>query len=245
MHRIRMGPLLVAAILAAGGTVQAFVQDEGAEKDPAAVFSTLQGDYRKAASEARDSGDADSKLRAVNEKYLPRFLEFAKAHRGSQPGMDASVWALHLYQALGDERGFDAFFETALSEYGDRDEAAARLVPAIQGRDAEKKLRKVLETSKNPEVKAAALFSVGNLDWNWGQPESGAVPKVRSAFETVVREYPATKAARRAKGNLFELDHLQVGMTAPDVSFVDADGKERRLADLRGKTVLLDFWASW
>lgn len=35
------------------------------------------------------------------------------------------------------------------------------------------------------------------------------------------------------------------GMEAPDIAMTDRDGKIRRLSDLRGKVVLIDFWASW
>lgn len=35
------------------------------------------------------------------------------------------------------------------------------------------------------------------------------------------------------------------GMEAPDIVMTDPDGKTRRLSDLRGKVVLIDFWASW
>jgi len=30
-----------------------------------------------------------------------------------------------------------------------------------------------------------------------------------------------------------------------DLSFKDLDGKELKLSDLKGKVVLLDFWATW
>lgn len=36
-----------------------------------------------------------------------------------------------------------------------------------------------------------------------------------------------------------------IGFEAPDIALNDPDGNVRRLSDLRGKVVLIDFWASW
>ena len=38
---------------------------------------------------------------------------------------------------------------------------------------------------------------------------------------------------------------LLPGMEAPEIAMKDADGNIRKLSDLRGKVVLIDFWASW
>jgi peroxiredoxin len=38
---------------------------------------------------------------------------------------------------------------------------------------------------------------------------------------------------------------VTVGAIAPEIVLNDADGTEIRLSDYRGKTVLVDFWASW
>lgn len=38
---------------------------------------------------------------------------------------------------------------------------------------------------------------------------------------------------------------FDVGDVAPDIVGLDPSGKERKLSDLQGKVVLIDFWASW
>jgi thiol-disulfide isomerase/thioredoxin len=38
---------------------------------------------------------------------------------------------------------------------------------------------------------------------------------------------------------------IAVGQPAPEIALNDMQGKLRKLSDLKGKTVLIDFWASW
>ncbi|MFM2285176.1 MAG: hypothetical protein RLZZ543_673 [Bacteroidota bacterium] len=38
---------------------------------------------------------------------------------------------------------------------------------------------------------------------------------------------------------------VQIGNLAPELAFNNPDGKEIKLSSLRGKVVLIDFWASW
>ncbi len=44
---------------------------------------------------------------------------------------------------------------------------------------------------------------------------------------------------------LFELEHLQIGMEAPDFDATDANGKDFTLAEYKGKVVALEFWGMW
>lgn len=46
-----------------------------------------------------------------------------------------------------------------------------------------------------------------------------------------------------AERDLFELQRLRIGETAPEIEGVDLDGKPLKLGDLRGKVVLLEFWS--
>lgn len=49
----------------------------------------------------------------------------------------------------------------------------------------------------------------------------------------------------RALSNVILAQNMRVGADAPDITLPMADGTEMNLSDLRGKFVLLDFWASW
>lgn len=44
---------------------------------------------------------------------------------------------------------------------------------------------------------------------------------------------------------LFDPKQLEEGSIAPDFSVTDVNGKQVKLSDMRGKYILLDFWATW
>ncbi len=67
----------------------------------------------------------------------------------------------------------------------------------------------------------------------------------------VAKDYADVKDSRgraigpRAEGALFEMQHLQIGMIAPDIEAEDIDGTTFKLSDYRGKVVVVDFWGHW
>jgi thiol-disulfide isomerase/thioredoxin len=63
--------------------------------------------------------------------------------------------------------------------------------------------------------------------------------KYATDFSAVVQQLEAQAAARAAK------ELIQLGKPAPEIRLKDPNGKEYALSDLKGKVVLLDFWASW
>ena len=61
--------------------------------------------------------------------------------------------------------------------------------------------------------------------------------------DALVQKYPNNPYVKHLSDKLKGV--LLPGMDAPEISMKDTEGNIRRLSDLRGKVVLIDFWASW
>ena len=66
-------------------------------------------------------------------------------------------------------------------------------------------------------------------------------PKNSSVAE-VIKQFNQFAAAQQSKT---QSNNIAVGQMAPDITLPDVDGKPFSLSSLRGKYVLVDFWASW
>lgn len=70
----------------------------------------------------------------------------------------------------------------------------------------------------------------------------GGVPSLFPARENHANEVGAPAPSA---GGLHKLIRHGQPKAVPELSFMDADGKERKLAEWRGQAVLLNFWATW
>ena len=50
---------------------------------------------------------------------------------------------------------------------------------------------------------------------------------------------------KTAGKELFAIRHLSLGSKAPGIEGTDIDEKPFKLADYRGKVIVLDFWGNW
>jgi thiol-disulfide isomerase/thioredoxin len=79
----------------------------------------------------------------------------------------------------------------------------------------------------------AGVYGIGGFVRNAGDPDC----------------QPAVEIARRvgqlAHGEMAAMAIAESPLRVPDISFRDLSGAERRLADWRGRTVLLNLWATW
>src|SRR5262245_38484854 len=86
---------------------------------------------------------------------------------------------------------------------------------------------------------ASVYVSLGHPD-NADRPGSQARPP-EAAAPSSAPSGPNTSAT----GQLAAFVHRKEPEALPEIKFQDAEGKERTLADWRGKVVLLNLWATW
>ncbi|MCC7291235.1 MAG: hypothetical protein IT449_04130 [Phycisphaerales bacterium] len=111
----------------------------------------------------------------------------------------------------------------------------------------------ILAKNKDRDVQAHATF---NMAWAMYNPfvdvmqtdeKAREANKTRAVelFRKVVKDFADTDAAKEAAPFIFEIEHLQVGMKAPDIAGKDIDEKDIKLSGFAGKVVVLDFWGFW
>jgi len=234
--------------------------------EKAALALRLKADFDQYSAELRKAVAAyQADLTGLQQQNVPRekwpphpnlvhFSRFEELASQDQP--DALRWCL---TAVG-QMGFPA------TELADRKaEIYARLVvvhadlpwmadvarwiqadgtPAGIGFErADSLLRALIDGTTLPATRAAVLSVRATLLSTRTDPASTA--ELLRLSRELVEKHPDTPGGAAAKGRLFQAEYLAVGKTPPEVSAVDTDGKPLKLADYRGKVVVLDFWGFW
>lgn len=148
---------------------------------------------------------------------------------------------------LSEGKTADTFFSPA--EFSDKEYAAGDMLPSkIQAyyqyyveqdlyawkAAAEKLLTTCAQGSDNKQVfytTIIPLFVQNDLDY------------AKELTNNFLKEFPKSVDAKKIKETFPKT--ISVGEEVPNISLTDINGKPLALTSLRGKVVLIDFWASW
>jgi hypothetical protein len=256
-----------AVLVPAGVVVEARLGDEVTEQQQSAAtkaFEELQARMEEAwegylaplqeakTSEERDAIELDpAKSPAVI--FLSPMLEFTKEH----PGTDACLQALSevIRMSSSDENTKNAWMldvavDAVLSDFLSHDGLHDLVRFGYYNPPSAaifRLLRGVSDRSAVRDVKAASLYSLGKLLGKKKDTRSEGrqvLERVAKDFSDVVFVGESTYG-KKVKGDIFELEHLQIGNVAPEIIGKSIDGNLMQLSAFRGKVVLLDFWGDW
>lgn len=243
--------------------------DEAAEGE----YKILTSAYTKAVDAFEKKLDAakTEKERAEIEaqnpgpKFADLFLAFARRHRKEPLAFDALVIAMGASGGPQNKEGCWDRVLKALERDHVEGEPIGKIVREISGSgDASSVslLKAVIEKNPNKKIQAKACKGLLRLNeeivmgaerLKRDEEVRRSVEKARGKDYVVKLLEGAESAAKEAavlKKTLAEkyaglVVDLSIGKTAPEFAAVDIDGKKVKLSDLKGKVIVLDFWATW
>lgn len=213
-------------------------------------YAAVLADYRKAETD-EERGQILAAL--PGPAYVPRFRALAEEAKGTEAAAKAWLWVLRLAE---DDRALAwTAVETLLSDHMQSASLAEltgslRYAAELHGQEkVNEALRAIVAESPHEAVRASALFTLGAVLCE--SPVAEHKQEGRDCLQAVIAEYG--EVAYRGKSTygaaaaafLYEAEHLQIGMAAPDFETVDENGVAWKLSDYRGKVVVVDFWGFW
>jgi hypothetical protein len=223
------------------------------QKEMVKTRSDLQAKLKDAEKD-EEKAEIRKELNGLTRTYAKKYLELAQKHPKDPAAGQALVVVFRTAGPTSSEAREAADLIIKNQIY---DEAVTGLLPLLSRMNApytEKLIRGAAEHAKSDDDRgratlALAQFVKAKAD-RGGKDAEKLTAEAEKLFETVVEKYAEVKMFNRplgpqAKGELFEMRHLSIGKTVPEVEAEDIDGVKFKLSDYRGKVVLLDFWGNW
>ncbi len=104
-------------------------------------------------------------------------------------------------------------------------------------KSSQQQMKTFIRANPNSVVAVYSAGNILNLD-----EEFAFVDSMAEAFKS---NLPDSKYTKSLEAKLSKMRSTAVGSVAPDIKLASPSGNEIALSSLRGKYVLIDFWASW
>ena len=121
---------------------------------------------------------------------------------------------------------------------GARDSIYKALMPRLQ-QNMVSYSKKALKFGEDNKDNLAGFYAVGTLEQNTYEAQ------LIKYAEDIKSKFPGNKAVQSFADRMLSLKIVSVGQQAPLFELPTPDNNIIKLADFKGKYVLLDFWASW
>lgn len=169
--------------------------------------------------------DNDSNLSAPSQRVL---LEAVKAHHLMSPELGPFCVAM-----------------VRLNDTGQLP-PAGKLPVRSEGM---KLLEQIKQTNPSEKVQGQAALALSMMLGSMGDSPRIMAQRIQNLREAIIKSADVTlgntSVADIARDELFTINHLSKGKTAPDIVGKDSGGRPLKLSDYRGKVVMLVFWSSW
>lgn|GEM_PF-1584756 len=183
-------------------------------------------------------------------KLAPKFAKIAQESPKSKIGKKAMFFVLQNNRTDGDT---NQNVVDLLKEHHYAAEDIGRVMNSLvyaRGFDPVPLFKKVVDKNPHKNCKGLACFAWAKKLMQSSRGGGKPNPKAIELMKRVVKEFGDVKYFNRtlgkvAIGAIFEIEHLQIGMTVPEIVGEDVDGKSFKLSDYRGKVVMIDFWGDW
>ena len=198
---------------------------------------------KKEADQFLKSGGKADDANHPNLKWAATFWSYRLTHPGTPATKVATIQALSMLYRSNQISEMQTKADTLkLDDPAWEQVINVLLYASIKTKDYSyliSKAEALTQSAVDPKIKARARFNSGDAYWRKGDTD-----QARVAFQTVVAQYPNTSDAEEAEGNLREIEFLNVGQLAPQFDRPTLNGDHLSLAGLKGKVVVLKFWAT-
>jgi len=183
------------------------------------------------------------------KKYESQIFELAEKNSHDAFALDALIWLVQ-HNAANSNKALQVIAKDHVQDK--RVGSLAGTLVYSMSPSADEILRGILEKSTDRNAQGQACLSLAKrMKTKADRAQSKDTAEAEKYFQQTIEKYADVKYYGKktlgdaAKGALFEMHHLGIGMPAPDIEGADIDNKNFKLSDYRGKVVLLDFWGNW